>query len=173
MAGAITEHAVFLNTRHQDLPKTAAPRRFATTSSRSEPEKEPGKWTARIPAHMGSARAAVPQGASISPMPPSTRKRTAQGPAAAAHSSTKRNRHDLITIEAPFAAFANSPYLSNLASLYEHMGDFAAAANEYEAVLEGERSTLDPRHADTMFTQARLANARLALGDWPCAAARP
>ena len=52
-------------------------------------------------------------------MPPSTRKRTAQGPAAAAHSSTKRNRHDSITIEAPCAAFANSPYLSNLQSLYE------------------------------------------------------
>ena len=52
-------------------------------------------------------------------MPPVTRKRTAQGPAAAAHSSTKRNRHDPITIEAPCAAFANSPYLPNLRSIYE------------------------------------------------------
>ena len=53
-------------------------------------------------------------------MPPSTRKRTAQGPAAAAHSSTKRNRHDPITIEALCAAFANNAYLSNLASMYEN-----------------------------------------------------
>ena len=51
---------------------------------------------------------------------PSTRKRTAQGPAAAAHSSTKRNRHDPITIEAPCAAFANNAYLSNMRSIYEN-----------------------------------------------------
>ena len=58
-------------------------------------------------------------GALVILMPPSSRKRTAQGPAAAAHSSTKRNHYDPIIIEAPCAAFANSPYLSNLASMYE------------------------------------------------------
>ena len=53
-------------------------------------------------------------------MPPTTRKRSAQGPAAAAHSSTKkRNRHEPITIESPCAAFASSAYLGSLTQLHE------------------------------------------------------
>ena len=44
-------------------------------------------------------------------------------------------------------------------------GDLDRAAREYEAVVEGYAATLGPRHAETLFAQAKLANARLQLGD--------